>query len=113
MNETSYKVEVVDLLDSNGNPVVDSEGNPVKQSVTTYPTVEGQLAIGVDVTQVKLVAPTTTTTTFGGKSLDWTVSPDGHTLTGTIAGETAPVFTVTVDDSGAYKVVMARVQITL
>ena len=108
LNETSYKVEVVDLLDSNGNPVVDSEGNPVKQSVTTYPTVEGQLAIGVDVTQVKLVAPTTTTTTFGGKSLDWTVSPDGHTLTGTIAGETAPVFTVTVDDSGAYKVVMAK-----
>ncbi|MEK5745934.1 hypothetical protein VXE41_24030, partial [Acinetobacter variabilis] len=77
--------EVVDLLDADGNPVVDSEGNPVKQSVTIYPTVEGQLAIAADVTQVKLVVPTTTTTTFNGKSLDWTLSIDGHTLTGTIA----------------------------
>ncbi|WP_347474214.1 SwmB domain-containing protein [Acinetobacter thermotolerans] len=108
LQEASYKVEVVDLLDTNGNPVVDSQGNPVKQSVTTYPTVNGQLAIGADVTQVKLVVPTTTTTTFNGKSLDWTVSADGHTLTGKIAGETAPVFTVTVDNNGAYTVVMTK-----
>ena len=108
LKEADYKVKVVDLLDANGNPVVDSEGHTVKQSVTTYPAVNGQLAIGADVTQVKLVAPTTTTTTFNGKSLDWTVSADGHTLTGTIAGETVPVFTVTVDDNGTYKVVMTK-----
>ncbi|WP_216075603.1 Ig-like domain-containing protein [Acinetobacter indicus] len=108
LQEASYKVEVVELLDTNGNPVVDSQGNPVTQSVTTYPTVNGQLAIGADVTQVKLVVPTTTTTTFNGKSLDWTVSADGHTLTGTIAGVTAPVFTVTVDNNGAYTVVMTK-----
>ena len=108
LKEADYKVEVVDLLDADGNPVVDSEGNPVKQSVTIYPTVEGQLAIAADVTQVKLVVPTTTTTTFNGKSLDWTLSIDGHTLTGTIAGETVPVFTVTVEDNGTYKVVMTK-----
>ncbi|MFC3506936.1 Ig-like domain-containing protein, partial [Acinetobacter pseudolwoffii] len=108
LQEASYKVEVVDLLDGDGNPVVDSEGNPVKQSVTIYPTVEGKLAIAADVTQVKLVVPTTTTTTFNGKSLDWAVSADGHTLTGKIAGETVPVFTVTVDDNGTYKVVMTK-----
>ena len=57
---------------------------------------------------VSLVAPDSNTTlTSGGQAISWTLSSDGHTLTGATANG-SPVITATIDNSGNYNVTLLK-----
>ncbi|MEO8175168.1 MAG: choice-of-anchor K domain-containing protein [Sphingomicrobium sp.] len=84
--------------------IPDNVGNP---DTTNNASASGNIGISDpdgDATTVALGVPAGSYTS-GGVAVVWAVSSDGHTLTGTAGGET--VVTVTINDSGAYQVVLS------
>nr|WP_269768769.1 VCBS domain-containing protein [Achromobacter denitrificans] len=87
--------------------IKDATGTPTDQSDDA--TVSGNLVItdanGTQGQTVTLLQPADGAFTSGGKPVAWTLSPDGHTLTGAADGKT--VITVTIDNTGHYNITLS------
>ena len=87
--------------------IKDTTGTPTDQSDDA--TVSGNLVItdanGTQGQTVTLLQPADGAFTSGGKPVAWTLSPDGHTLTGAADGKT--VITVTIDNTGHYNITLS------
>ncbi len=84
----------------------DSAGNPT--DTTNVKTASGNLVItDPDNTTftVTLGAPAPGTYTSGGQNIVWTLSNTNHTLTGTVGS--AIIMVVSIDDAGAYTVMLS------
>ena len=76
---------------------------------TNSPTAEGDLTLADpdgDALTVQLGLPGGDYYTASGALISWSVSPDGHTLTGTAGG--LPAVVVTITDAGHYTVTLSQ-----
>ncbi|MHA3905300.1 retention module-containing protein [Castellaniella sp. WN] len=84
--------------------IPDGVGNPGDSSNSTTATGTLTIADADDTSgfSVSLVKPADGTFMSGGQSVHWTLTDNGHTLTGTAGGST--VMTITIDNGGEYHV---------
>ncbi|MGY6273681.1 choice-of-anchor K domain-containing protein, partial [Achromobacter denitrificans] len=86
--------------------IKDNTGTPADHSNDV--TVSGDLSItdpnGTQGQSVTLLKPADGVFASGGQPVAWTLSPDGHTLTGMADGK--PVITVTIDNAGHYDITL-------
>jgi len=106
---TSNAVTISLSEESLSGGIIDSVGHPYD---STDATEAGGKIYFSDVDSsnltVSLVAPgSDTKMTSGGQAISWTLSSDGHTLTGATA-DGSPVITATIDNSGNYNVTLLK-----
>ena len=97
-------------LDTGSKTAVSEEGlaNGIKDTTGSSDTTDSAQAAGgftlngSNAGAVWSLEAPSAALTSGGKPVTWSVSPDGHTLTGSADGK--PVLTVTINDQGKYNI---------